>query len=231
MKSDKTPVIGFICVMLCCTLVLGIAIALLSSVNNTASAGTTDISDNNSSVKSELEFGYTEKMFGQSGPEVPGWGNFYFAYRSEKRTLDIDSVKLTISFGVLSYNEIDAAFIEYKREYAGWDIPEFKIYFADEDGSNIQTAREVKESFINEKYRVKGVVDEPNNLYSYVFNHSEEITIPKELFTESEGIIKICVGGMNVAGNEPEYAVLCYEYIKYQLIENNKVVLSPCWEW
>lgn len=234
MKSDKKPVIGFICVMLSCILVIGITIGLLSSAGNEVAEGsttdTTDTTDNSgepAAINPELIWGYEPPPSNGNICSPPVRWPCHMGYKSDKRTVDIDNVKLTLSFGVLLIFEIDDEYIEYEREN-GWDIPEFEIYFADESGNNIHTVREVKESFILEKYRVAYMYKEGGY---YAFNHSEEITIPKELFTESEGVIKICVGGMNVAGDNPRYEVLCYEDIKYQLIENNQVVLSPRWEY
>lgn len=243
MKSDNKPVIGLICVVLSCILVMGITLGLLSSANNTALAGlTTDTTDNTPDntpdttkefpaeepqPEPELIWGY-EPRTGESSCFSPEHG--HMGYKSDKKTFDIDNVKLTLAYGVLAYYEIDEFAIEYYyRNHLGLDIPEFEIYFGDEFKNNIYTLREVKESFINEKYRVAGVGNDCD--YRYEFNHLEEITIPKELFTESEGIIIICVGGMNVAGDEPKYEVLCSEQIKYQLIENDKVILSPRWEY
>lgn len=237
MKVDKKPVIGLICVVLSSILVMGITLGLLSSANNTATAGSkVDTTDNSTGTPKvspenemvyELEWGYKHELFGSTGREMR-WP-IYMGYKAIKKTFDIDSVNLILSFGVMSYNEIDTEFIEIAREYGGWDISEFEIYFADEYGNNIM-ARKVAENFISEKYRVTFVTDELNNICYFVFNHSEEITIPKELFTENEGIIKICIGGMNVAGDEPGYEVLCNEHIKYQLVENDKVILSLAWE-
>lgn len=238
MNTNKKSIIGLICVVLSCILVVGITLGLLSSVNNnSATAGTTSDTPNTTEEppveepepEPELIWGYEPPNTGGSscfGSE-PG----HMGYKSDKKTFDIDNVKLTLAYGILDGEEIDEMAIEYYyRNLRGLDIPEFEIYFGDEFNNNIYTLREVKESFINEKYRVEFNYIAGGDSF-FKFNHSEEITIPKELFTESEGVIIICVGGINIAGNKPGYKVLCSEHIKYQLVENDKVILSPRWEF
>ena len=242
MNSEKKSIIGFVCVMLCCILVIGITIGLLSSVDNTVTADTTaDTTDTTDSTKDtteeppeiepepELEWGYKlpDAHGGTScaGSTRTRWP-VNIAYKSGKKTFNADNVKLTMSYGILSSTEINEYNIEMMRIYMGWDITWFEIYFADEAGNNIHTVRKVEESLIREKYRVVSHVRDGGY---YAYNHTEEITIPKELFTESEGTITLCLGGNNIAGEEPGYEVLDYTYISYQLIGDNQVVLSPEW--
>ena len=230
MKSDKTPVIGFICVMLSCILVLGITIGLLSSANkNTAIAGaTTDTTPNNTpetldkspvdEPEPELYFGYKFKNFGGS---IDGGFLGHIAYKSHKSTFNVDDVTLTVSFGSLwarfgMNNSID--------------VPEFDFYFADSSGESIYTLKTIKEQFFSEKYDISRVDDKTDRRYYYhEYAYTEDITIPKELFTESEGVICMVIAGINVAENSHyinDYLTLGKAEIKYKLNGMDQVVLS-----
>lgn len=225
MKADKKPVIGLICVVLCCTLVFSLTLGLLMSANRVApntppmADATVETPKDLPEAQPELEWGYKFKRY--NGAIDGGWVG-HIAYRSQTSTFAVDEVKLTISFGSCWP----------KMEYA-WDVyyvPEFEIYFADPSGyiaDNFYTARKVNEQLFSEEYRATYVDDEQNNLSYYEFNHSEEISVPKELFSESGGRIRIVIGGMNYAPyNENKYLIFDVVTIDYRLIENNQVQLS-----
>lgn len=231
MKSDKTPVIVFICVMLSCILVLGITIGILSSANNnTVAAGattdTTDTTDNTPETpeespidepEPELYYGY---KFKKVSAAIDGCSVGDIAYKSTKSTFNVEEVTLTVSFGSLGA----------KLGPDKWtDVPEFDIYFVDSSGESVYTLKTIKEQFFSEKYGIYRVDDETDSRYYYYeYAHTEEITIPQELFTESEGVISICIGGINVAENSPNnyYLILDQAEIKYKLNGMDQVVLS-----
>lgn len=234
MKTDKKPIIGFICVMLSCILVIGITIGLLSSANNKVAAGTTtdttadttdestpDIPEEPIVDEPELQWGYKFKYF--DGCIDGGWvGDI--AYKSQKNTFNIDDVTLTVSFGsfLSGYGPVDC------------DVPEFDIYFADPSGYldvSIYDLKTVEDQFFSEKYDIDFVDDRPNGVYYYEYAYSEEITIPKELFTENEGIIRLVIAGMNIAEHSDyvnDYLILGQADIKYQLQGDEVILSKPC---
>ncbi|MCH5147024.1 MAG: hypothetical protein J1F61_03330 [Clostridiales bacterium] len=219
MKSDKKPVIGLICVMACCIFVIALTLGLLASVHVAGSAAdsTADADTETPASEPELEWGYKFQLNGVSGREQRWLTSI--AYKSDKRTFNIDEVKLTLSFGSLRSGK-DVGFDDF-------DIPEFKIYYADKSRNNLYTVRNVQEDFTSEEFGINIIYDVPNNLYYYEFNHSEEITIPKEIFTQSEGIFTITIGGMNYAWGE--YVIIDGTDLEYRLVGDNEVVLSPAW--
>lgn len=246
MKEDKKSIIGLACVVLSCILVMGITLGLLSSANNTASAGsTTDTTDTTSDNTSEtpeeppveepapepeLQWGYKfEKISGATSCSTP-LSNY--AYKSQKRTLNIDEAKITISFGARDGN----AYIE------NCSIPEYSIYFASSDDlliyegyyldHSIYTVKTVNEQIFSEEYKVTRVDDRDEIYYYYEFAHSEEITIPKELFTDSKGNITLCIAGKNISGDSHyvENFIIGAISLKYHINGTNEVVLSHEWE-
>ena len=99
--------------------------------------------------------------------------SFLSAYRSDKREFDIDDVTLTFYYGGSN----------------GIEYPSFKLYFENENG-DIHLIKEVN-NHDPENYIVK--LEHKKILFVYkttkIFNHSESITIPKELFVNNVGYI------------------------------------------
>lgn len=221
MKSDKKPVIGLICVILSCIFVIALTLGLLASAkeNVVADSDADSVTDVPPS-EPELEWGYKFKYF--NGSIDGGWiGDI--AYKSQKCTFNVDDVTLTVSFGSFSS--------KYGPEDC--DVPEYDIYFVDPSGYidvSIYTVKTVRKQFFSEEYGVTYVKDQTENWdYHYEFAHTEEITIPEELFTESEGFIRLMIGGTNIAEHSPYikgYLILGEANIKYQLQGTDKVVLS-----
>lgn len=237
MKTDKKPIIGFICVMLSCVLVIGLTLGLLISAGRNTADGstadsTTETAENSSKevpefpseIEPELQWGYKFYYGSGSGCGTNIIGQI--ACKSQKNTFNIDNVTLTISYGAM-----EAKYGPSKE----FDVPEFDIYFAEFNPRSenvypcVYHVKTVKEQFFSEKYAVNMVDDRANRVYYYEFNHSEEITIPKELFTESEGEIPLLITGTNEAKWPPygnQYLWLCKLYINYKLQGTDKVVLS-----
>ncbi len=142
------------------------------------------------------------------------------AYMSETNTFDIDNVTLTFYFGADFSSDINQE-LELVR-----NIPEFDVYFADADRNPIYTIRHSTENFVSEEYRVTCVYDENYNFIEKIYNHSESITIPKELFTEEQGVIRFYVSGININEIQPTYKTIVSAYINYD-IKDGKVILSP----
>lgn len=142
------------------------------------------------------------------------------AYMSETNTFDIDNVTLTFYFGADFSSDINQE-LEFVR-----NIPEFDVYFADADRNPIYTIRHSTENFVSEEYRVTWIFDENYNVKEKIYNHSESITIPKELFTEEQGVIRFYVSGININEIQPTYKTIVSAYINYD-IKDGKVILSP----
>lgn len=234
MKTDKKPVIGLICVVLSCILVIGITLGLLSSANNnSATVGSTAdaLTDNKTDTteeppvdepepepapQPELESGYIR--YGIPDCILESRWPCHMAYKSDKNTFDIDNVKITISYGGNFSRNIES-------ESEKWEFHEMGIAFLDKLCGVDTKAKTIEEKFASEKFRVTSIIDRPNDLIIYEFNHSEELTIPKELFCEEQGVIGI--GLYATLGEEKLYnRVLTCVQIGYQLSGTNEVVLS-----
>ena len=57
-----------------------------------------------------------------------------------------------------------------------------------------------------------------------LYNHSEILTIPQELFTKESGIIQFCICSANERENE-NFRIIAASAIYYQK-EGNKIILS-----
>ena len=139
----------------------------------------------------------------------------YCGYRSDKTEFDIDDVTLEFFFGYPSY----ASQGDKREIYEDY----FYICFINEaDGSEI-IVKKVEETLFSEKYEVIMDDDEPYKIERY--NHSEMLTIPKELFINDKGRIKFRIK-LDGRKNYP-YAtqLFCYRYVYYK-VEGDKVVLS-----
>lgn len=142
------------------------------------------------------------------------------AYKSETNTFDIDNVTLTFYFGGVFAPNISEELI------SGSNIPEFDLYFANAQQEPIYTIRHSFDNFVSEEYRLTWELIESSNFVKMQFNHSEKVTIPREIISESHGIIRFCVGGINVNESIPQYKTITSAYINYEIIDD-KVVLSP----
>ena len=102
---------------------------------------------------------------------------FYCAYRSDKTEFNINDVTLDFYYGGYYYQGA-----EYELENAH-DFPSFELYFTDNEGNKFFVKR-VEENFVSDKYNCNLIYDNDWNVIDVDFNHSESITIPKEIFTE-----------------------------------------------
>lgn len=142
------------------------------------------------------------------------------AYRSESNTFDIENVTLTFYFGGAFSPDIN---LELE---SGRNIPTFDIYFGDSNHEPIYTIRHSTDNYVSEEYRVSWIFDENYNITEFVYNHSESITIPQDLFSEDQGVIRFCIGGIDINEIEHEYKTIACAYINYDVVDG-KVILSP----
>lgn len=166
-----------------------------------------------------LEHGF--KLSYEYGAHVTDSPIYKVAYRSNTNLFDINNVTLEFSYGgSYTFN------ISYEREHFH-SIPYFDLYFTGPSEEKILVKR-VNENFVSKKYSyttedsVKdGIVTE-----TYTFNHTETLTIPKELFTKDKGQIYFSIYGEDKRDKPVvEYKLIISTGISYK-IEGEKVWLS-----
>lgn len=137
---------------------------------------------------------------------------FACAYRSDKSKFEIDDVTLTFYYGGAFETNVERDRIER------FSYPTFEIYFVNDEETHILVKR-VEENLVSEKYRTW--IGRGSKRF---FNHSEEFTIPKELFTKESGMICFYIYGNDVLKNDgPE--IICSIEIYYNN-DDNKITLS-----
>lgn len=150
-------------------------------------------------------------------------------YQNYQNFYDIDNVVIKFSYGSTFYNlentlenglnipNFDIVLYEYGQEV--WEKPKKEILY-----------KSVNENLVSEKYKYEIIYDENKYIKEAIFNHSEDIKIPKELFIEETGRIMICIQGNKVIGRNSDgttkvqYVTFNSYNILYK-IENGKVVL------
>ena len=138
---------------------------------------------------------------------------FSLAYKSDTDQFDINNVTLTFYYGVACEDDI-----EYVRK-TRFNYPNFELYFYNDEQTHI-LARRVEENLVSEKYRCW--IGRGSRM---VFNHSEELTIPKELFTKETGVICLGLYGADARTNEEEPKLLNLIEIYYKK-DGDKITLS-----
>ncbi|MBO5715462.1 MAG: hypothetical protein J6S23_03600 [Clostridia bacterium] len=121
---------------------------------------------------------------------------FMCAYKSDKTEFDIDDVTLTFYYGGHYWDYISGQKVDYSENL---ECECFELYFENENG-DIYLIKKVEENFISDKYLITPDYKNYDLLFFYysdmtpIFSHSEEIKIPRELFTDESGTIvfKIC---------------------------------------
>ena len=160
-----------------------------------------------------LEAGFDTKGIG-SCDDAP---IFKCAYKSDVTEFDIENVTLTFCYG--GFYELFETATEQYLSY-----PVFELYlFNDTNPEEKILVKKVEENLISEKYRIYTVTEKFKTAIKY--NHSEDITIPKELFTNESGLIWFSVNGQNALDPYSTDETLCIIGVYYSKIEN-KIVLS-----
>ena len=158
------------------------------------------------------------------GSSAPGPSHFA-AYRSDKTEFDIDDVTLDFYYGGYYPSGI-----EFTKTHAQ-NYPVFEVYFVDDADGSKYFIKRVEENFVSEKYSCELLRDENWYITEIKFNHSETITIPKEIFTKESGKIYFQIHGVNVheqeqePEKEPKVHCIVSNYIFYKVTEG-KVILS-----
>ena len=160
-----------------------------------------------------------EKGFASYGGEQ---NNIRCAYKSDTRRFDINNVTLTFYYGSIFSEDI-----LFQLEDGGIDYSEgFDIYFKNDKGDKI-LVKSIHENFVSEEYRITFGYDNNDKSYTkYRFNHSETLTIPKELFSDMSGRIDFYLYGRNTKEKNSEKTAFCSTSVYYGKSTENKVVLS-----
>ena len=109
------------------------------------------------------------------------------AYKSEKREFDIENVTLEFFYGVINCDiDVIGPFIGH--------YPSFDVGFENDDGDRV-IIKHVEEELVSEKYGTELIYDHNLKVRKRVYNYSEFITIPKELFTSKTGKINFILRG------------------------------------
>ena len=150
------------------------------------------------------------------------------AYKSDTNIFSMDNVTLEFFYGG---NFTDN--LEHVREH-GSDYPTFELYFMNDEEDKI-LIRTVEENFISEKYRCTPKKNIFGNVIGWNFNHSEVLTIPKELFTKDSGKVFFVIYAEDVnaykedvdayAGMGPKIDYVTGKNIYYK-IDGDNVILS-----
>ena len=164
------------------------------------------------SVGAALEYGFVPS---DSCEEQP---IFRCAYRSNKTEFDIDNVTVDFYYG--GYYPLGA---EYYLQIE--NFPTFEIYFTTDNLNTICFVKRVEENLVSEKYRYNYICDDNWNATEIRFNHSESITIPREIFTKNEGVIYFTIYSQNVNYTNSSVKAIAGTPIHYRII-GEKVVLS-----
>ncbi|MGM9680136.1 MAG: hypothetical protein ACI3XR_01375 [Eubacteriales bacterium] len=147
----------------------------------------------------------------------------YTGYRSDSSRFNPDDVTLTFYFGSKFYDDLD-----FERESV-MDVREVKLYFVNDDGDQY-FIRQTKDWYVSEEYRCIPIWENIENVAKIVgveYNHSEVITIPRELFTKPSGYIVFKVMGDNLLDEyENAERTLNSVIIYYSLLEDGSVLLS-----
>ena len=156
----------------------------------------------------------------ESGFTLPSDGceirRFQCAYRSMKTEYDIDNVTLDFYYGCWQFPDI-----EYVLDL--YDIPLFELYFKEAGGEKYLIKR-VEENFISKKYYCDILEDGEYNI-NIIFNYSESITIPKEIFTKDSGLLYFQIYGKSIGKYTLENDYIAGSGFYYKVI-GEKVLIS-----
>ena len=156
---------------------------------------------------------------GFSGSSAAMSNLIFCAYKSDTNIFDIDNVTLDFYFGYAFYNRGVDYFLQTES------YPTFKLGF-DTENHDIIFVEEINENLVSEKYGCNLIFSEDNHrIIGIEYNHSETLTIPKELFTQESGIIYFQIYAANQAKNEDTEKCIEGKGIKYQVV-GDKVILT-----
>lgn len=116
---------------------------------------------------------------------------FHFCkIENDEDVFDTDNVTLSLSFGSVFPNNFDE---RIKTEGKG--IPRIEIYAVLFNRGDYYLLKEINENYIPGKYECFPFFEDPKSEFTtnVIFNHTEEITLSKDLISAVEGVIHIIV--------------------------------------
>lgn len=151
--------------------------------------------------------------FNSSGDEM--YPNI-MAISASTNQFDIDSVKLTVYYGIWNNNIED----QLTRE----SYPDgFDFYIINDEKLEILVRHEEK-NFVSEDFLIDATFNRETLKYDFEFKHCEEVTIPKELFSKDTGAIYLNLRGENIKSTYDSDFVAGKVF--FYKVENGKVYLS-----
>ncbi|MBQ2717446.1 MAG: hypothetical protein IJF75_02470 [Clostridia bacterium] len=158
----------------------------------------------------------------QNGEASP-W--LYMSVKSDDYTFNLNDVTLTLFYGTPILDP------EFEKEN-GLDVPNFDIYFKNNEGNEI-LYKHVEENLISFKYNSEIIIEkiDRNNLkiVGVKYDHSEEIRIPKEIFTKNEGTVSVAINGYLVKSNV--YVMLNELVFDYIVVDNQVTLALRKYSW
>lgn len=145
----------------------------------------------------------------------------FCAYKSDTNEFDINDVTLDFYYGGYFYNGIEFA-LENDQNY-----PTFDLYFVNDQGDRC-LVKHSEENFVSDKYSCEVVFDENGYMKEIKYNHSEQLTIPAELFTKQSGQIWLEIEGVNILETEPENRkdIFITGICIFYKVNNGQIILS-----
>lgn len=244
MKDVKAMgnLIRFICVIMMLTL-LTFFVAACSS-NNTETVGKTENSradtakldvdekktePENQEKEPEIQEREPELEHGFFEPKSEGYVESFpynLAYRSYTNKFDVNNVTLRLYYGYMFFGDAEDARKNHRLNCPEFEISCYNYDICNKSQSNYHILKKVSENIISDKYRI--IPENRDEGTYFIFNYSEEFTIPADVFSEEYGQLYIEIGGVNLKRyGGPEYEVIDVEVLNYELTDS-KVKLTPC---
>ena len=170
----------------------------------------------------ELEHGFFE-------PKPEGYVEsppYNLAYRSYTNKFDVNNVTLRLYYGYMFFGDAEDARKNHRLNCPEFEISCYNYDICNKSQSNYHILKKVSENIISDKYRI--IRENRDEGTYFIFNYSEEFTIPADVFSEEYGQLYIEIGGVNLKRyGGPEYEVIDVEVLNYELTDS-KVKLTPC---
>ena len=136
-------------------------------------------------------------------------------YKCDKTIFEIDNVYLDLYFGIkLVKGDVDT------YVYTSYEC--FDICAENEEKKCIIDHRE--ENLVQKKYGFE--VDSPFPDANIIYNHSERIILPSELFENDKGKIFVGLWGVNEKDLNSEYGCICGIWL-YYIKSQNTITIEP----
>ena len=162
--------------------------------------------------------GCSQQEKGLEGGFYPAEGmsnSMICAFKSDKREFDVNDVTLTFCFGGCW----SVSGVEFEREQRSY--PGFDLYFWNK-GQRYFIRHEPRD-FVSDEFDYQEVKNEDGSKRIH-FNHSEQITVPKEIFNELTGGFAFVIYGINAKSTDQKEQKLASISIWYVYDTSRKVI-------